>query len=312
MQQPARPPMSIQDEQSFSNLAKEIEHLEAILPGGEGPRAAGQPAAGAAAPVPALTPKTGPFRVVFYNEVKDIKALAAAGRPADFDETLWAEAQRANPEPDRLWPVQGFGFGDLEKRLDALDRAMAAGGEAVKATHRILAHMKETRFPAMRRHAEHARERNATQIRRLTDLLAKIEVLEGFAGRQLAGEAALPRQRTSLDEGFRQQQLRVVKLLEEVREGRTLRDRIQEFEGLASGAAGGAGGSAGGQGGRVRPTTINLSPDVVRETGAVLQQHQRAIAEMQNVTEKVTRGAAVWEDTYKRELLERSQGKQKS
>ena len=271
----------------------------------------GGPIVPAPAPAPAPTPKTGPFRVVFYNEVK---AQEAAGRPADFDETLWAEAQRANPEPDRLWPAQGFGFGDLEERLDAQDRAMAENGEAVKATHRILADMRETQLPAMQRKAEYARERNASQIRRLTDLLAKIEVLEGFAGRQLRGESALPRQRTSLDEEFRQRQGRVVKLLEEVREGRTLRDRIEECEGLASGGAGGAGGrlGEGGLGGRVRPTTINLSPDVVREAGAVLQQHQRAIAEMHSITEKVERGAGVWEDTYKRELQDRmQQGKQR-
>jgi len=74
---------------------------------------------------------------MFYNLVGDTNVA----KPNHFNERLFQQAKRSNPDPGRFVPVQATGFTDLKNRINEQTKAHAAFQNKLKKTKETLEEM---------------------------------------------------------------------------------------------------------------------------------------------------------------------------
>jgi len=91
---------------------------------------------------------------------------------------LWEEAERNNPDPKSLFPVQAIGFPDLIKRVQARDKATDVYQSTLQELHSQILDMQQAHELTTKVQIAELRQTHSKQAHQLLRVMTQVELLK--------------------------------------------------------------------------------------------------------------------------------------
>ncbi|KAJ3007747.1 hypothetical protein HKX48_008957 [Thoreauomyces humboldtii] len=114
------------------------------------------------------------FKHYFYNIVHPSEVQSYGPQPTE-DFRLYQQAQRDNPDPKCMVPVEAVGFRDIKKRVDMQDMAYRAHKDKLEEMRTKLIELQRTHFLETSAKLEEYKRRQAALIAKTLKLMTKVQ-----------------------------------------------------------------------------------------------------------------------------------------
>jgi len=115
-----------------------------------------------------------PFRFMFYNHLQNASQYK---RPLDVHPKLWQQAVAANPDPEKLVPVEAKGFQALKQRIQAQNDATDAQVKKLNEIEGALTTVEQKHQVSNLSQLEQYKRRHCELYRRTLQLMRQLELL---------------------------------------------------------------------------------------------------------------------------------------